>query len=279
MNILINFMNKFFFFDLDGTLKLRNQNIPESLISCVSGLIEAQHVCTIVTGKSFHWLKTCIGDDLHKVLSPDVFIGLENGAKAVNLSGKILYAQRFLEDELSAICDFLEENKKGISLLSFSPAESLGRGVMYIFDERIKNDVERKYKESYDFFDGNIIDFIDHFIMENPGMLNVKISEMNGAERKLSDLEVSINEGYLNLNPKGINKGTFVKRLLEFYDKNMSDSVVVGNDDNDFPMFALPVYKKIFVKNESDISLLPFSDLVFAKDPEDLGRVIGEMGG
>jgi HAD superfamily hydrolase (TIGR01484 family) len=267
-------MTKFLFFDLDGTLKLRNQNISESLLTYFSKLSKDGHKTTLITGKMFHWLRACLGDSLNRCVSPNFFIGLENGSKALTLDGTMFFSEKFSEFEMSNICNFVMKRKKEISVLTFAPLEVLGKGVMYVFDKKIKDDLMKRYAPSYNFFDGDYLDFCDHFIAENPGMLAVKISDFQKDDVFLSGMDVSVNEGYLDINPKNVNKGSFVRRVMSYYGKDLQDAIVVGNDDNDRSMFELPVYKKVFVRGGAKDLSIDFPDLNFADEPDDLPRVI-----
>lgn len=267
-------MKKIIFFDLDGTLKLRNKNISKRLLDFLFELNSYGFACTLITGKSFHWLKTCIGDDLNRLIFQNILLGVENGSKASDLNGNIFYAESFTDSQILKLSNFIENSINEIRLLSFAPATSLGRGSMYFFNFDNKKNYQKKYFKSYDFYEDDVSSFIKHFQIERPGMLNIKISNPLLAKNLAIDFDVSFNEGYLNINPKGVNKGFFVSHVAKYYNKSLNDVVVVGNDNNDFSMFALPVFKKIFVLNDSDKNFLPFSDLVFANEPDDLRRVI-----
>lgn len=266
-------MKKIAFFDLDGTLKLKGQGVSNVLLNYLMSLWSSEISTTLITGKSYLGLVNCLKDDLKSIIHPGLCIGVENGSKAVTIDGNLIYSKVFSVSDLLLLSKFLESNLENIAFLAFSRGDKIAKGSIWVFDNEYLEFVNNKYREYFDIVSVKVSDFMQKFQGLNTGMFSVKAKSLIDTSSLLDDFEVSTNEGYININPKTVNKAFFVTELANMHKLKLKDLIVVGNDSNDFPMFKLDVGRKIFVLTEHEKASLEFGDLVFCESPEGLIEV------
>ncbi len=260
-------MKKIIFFDLDGTIKNKGNDISENIYLAFKDLWKRNVFTTLNTGQNYHSLNYILKKNIKKIIHPSLPIGLENGAKGVWANGEIFYTKKFKNEELDFLIDFVKNNLNKISFLAFSNGEKIEKSKIFVLDDNFFNSVNERYSKFYEIQTFNLSIFVKEFLKDSPGMLSIRPKEVIDLN-SFPYFEAVRNEGYVNIAPKGVNKALFVNKISEFLNLDYSSIAVCGNDENDFSMFELNVLKKIFVLSAKKREEIVFDRVDFCDEPD-----------
>ena len=217
---------KFFFFDIDGTLTIKETGqIVPSAIKAIDKLKANGHFVAIATGraayKAIPMLEVCHMD--HMVC---------NGGAGIVINHELVENEPLDKQKAILIC---------------KQAEQLGYGVLVAIDNSIKvvmkNDVflnqvgERHEPTIYEYMQGDYED------LEAIYKIYISIPKENENELTLKDTlgNMRFHQDYLMYQHD--KKDIGIKRILELCNGKDEDVVVFGDDTNDFAMFKEEWFK------------------------------------
>mgnify|MGYP004619442191 CR=1 FL=1 len=222
---------KYIFSDLDGTLLNDNKDIPKSNISSVKEFQNKNGIFSIATGRCLNSIKKSIKEI--EFNGPAI---LFNGCVIYDFTKEKILWQKTLEESIvKKIIDFVLNNKKykttGILVYTIDNT--------YSFKD---NDFITKLIE----IEGGGFKEKEKFVINSPWIKvlfadkNEKIKEINNELKKyfvLDNIDTSFSlDIYLELLPKGINKGYALKKIKSTEEYNDCIFYAVGDYYNDYDM-------------------------------------------
>ena len=217
---------KFFFFDIDGTLTIKETGkVVSSALEAIDKLKAEGHFVAIATGraayKAIPMLEICHMD--HMVC---------NGGAGIVINHELVENEPLDKQKAVRICQ---------------QAEQLGYGVLVAIDNSIKvvmkNDLfqkqvgERHEPTIYEYMEGDYED------LDSIYKIYISIPKEKEHELTLKDTlgNMRFHEDYLMYQHD--KKDIGIKRILELCGGKDEDVVVFGDDTNDFAMFKDEWYK------------------------------------
>ena len=217
--------NKAVFFDIDGTLieigDYGKKMPPESAKHAIEELRAKGCLTMIATGRANAYIPD-IGIDV------DGYVSF-NGAVAY-IDGKFVFEEAFSPEITAQILDFFQS--RGLDYL----AETVNG--CYFGGEADKNF----------YWIGNNISPIEDYPFDITKMRAAKVSAPYNDEilkefgQRFGDSVDFIPHRYdcfMDIGPKGVNKGTGVKKILELYGIDVDHAYAFGDDTNDFEMLSV----------------------------------------
>lgn len=247
---MTNKLPKAFFIDIDGTLsghgKIKNMHYNDKM--AIRSVVRDGSYVVLTTGRSFEdlydmWVQI---NDVNKERT--AYVISSNGSKISNLeSGEIINEILFSEEQFNQIVDFLYEGgvtfrhsgqknfwAKEKTLMSKAINKFYSPGMQLVKREEIKF-----YKEG-----GRKFGMMVSLGSRKTKMFAEKIKE------KFDFVEVHISgrSNYIEIGPKGANKGFAILKLCEYLNIDPKECVHIGDSNNDIPAFNV-VGIKVAVKN------------------------------
>ncbi|KPK32476.1 MAG: hypothetical protein AMS24_04145 [Chlamydiae bacterium SM23_39] len=237
--------------DIDGTLTVEKDKIPDKVISYLSLLKKKGWNIFIITGRSYSSSYGMI----EKINFP-YFFSSHNGATAWHMPKKEKLFERFLmKDTIYKVVE--EADKFEIITMVWGADE-----VCYVHNK------QKKCLSSFIYHYSNCHS-VDDFVLDYYPLIKCigKKQELKKLFNKIKNLEVetslvrdSFNKGYclLLVTKKEVNKGSAISKILDLYGKSFV--IAAGNDTNDLSMYNF-ANVKIAMKGSS-YHLLKKADII-----------------
>ena len=219
---------KLFVMDMDGTLIGSLGRISERNKEALRAAANAGVIVTIATGRMYaSALPTA------KELGIDVPLITYNGALIKSVSGKVLYESCLNADYVREVLDFCIERGWHIQLYN---------GDELYFTEH--ND----YAKGYERLSGIAGHVVGMDIYKHTYRVSKMLSITDGADEtdmRVAELRkafggrlfpVKSNPNYAEIIGIGVNKASGIKRLAKVLGISLSDTVAIGDSNNDMPM-------------------------------------------
>lgn len=230
-------MNKIIFIDIDGTLILPDQTIPESAIEAIHKTQSLGNKVFIATGRS----KSEITPTLRNV-GFDGYIGAGGGY--VEINNHMLYHEVMDPFEVKRIITFFNQHNIDYYVDTNHGTYSSKNCVATIRKMFIEH-YNTKYKEPTDFFEilsEHDINKLDYHNVNKISFISNTLSyeqihdefNLNNSVIHYTVFEFGLNSG--EIGPKSISKKTAIKFVKEHYN-NEYTTYAYGNGNNDIPMF------------------------------------------
>lgn len=228
---------KYVFLDVDGTLVNFNGEVPESTIRALTEAQKNGHKMVLCTGRQ----KSQIYPSLIENIKFDGIIA--SAGAYIELDGKIVFASRPTKEKLDFIIDFFEDNDIPFCLQTDH--------AIYLREANLKRICDfMKERGSTDALINSVIGNV--VFTDNPKDCSYveKIAYYNSpfdideVRRILGDYFHVVgyslgkvgNASYGEITFAGINKATGIKKFMETVDAPISDSIAVGDSENDLEM-------------------------------------------
>lgn len=221
------------FTDMDGTLLLQDSTISDSMLSALQKATSNGHKIVLTSGRPLPSIKERIVK-LGLNFS-NTFVIANNGSLIYDFDkDEIIYDKRIPFDLCKLICEFAEENDVYVqgftedNLVTYKETEEL---TFYCKKIKINTILSQNYKElfkngAYKF---HFISLTDHSKLES---LRALLLDKYG-----NCLEAFFsNDYYLEIVPKGINKGSAVRFMEEYLPHIHSHTFAAGDEENDISM-------------------------------------------
>ncbi len=257
-------------FDLDGTIKIRD-GIPHEIFAGIEHIQSQDITTTIMTGKGKDHLRRTLGANWDTLISQNSPVGLENGGRITNTSGTENIRYHALSpDEISAQITLLESGE--LPFLLYVPENPNQKAKVWLKNEReaaLFSDTDYLH---YDIFTAPITELHTQIRQDNPCMFVFQPYSAGFRAEIPRDINIVSNEGVLHMNAQGINKGSGVLDLASITGSTLNEIMIAGNDENDIPMFELPVNRRVLVGEYEGIMSMP--DLTKVADVNGLGSYL-----
>ena len=225
-------MKKIVFSDVDRTLAI-NGVISDKNKEMVKKYINLNNLFVLVSGRVIPYTV-----DLSKKIKASGYVICTNGGIAYDyLNDKIIYKKTISFDV----------TKKLFNISNLYGARLIFGGLKTIYTNKLKDEEkETEINEvTKDIYDNNPITQIT-ISHENKEIINKIIKEVETIDeikivnrhRSLYDDTYNVNGNiWIDIAPANVNKGIAVLKLLEYLNIKLEDSVRIGDDLNDLPMF------------------------------------------
>jgi HAD superfamily hydrolase (TIGR01484 family) len=242
-------------FDLDGTIKTR-EGIPPEIFIGIENLQSQDITTTILTGKGKAHLQRTLQSNWKRLISHNTPVGVENGGRIIDSGGteNLLY-HSLSKEEINSQITLLESGE--IPFLLYVPENLKLPAKIWAKNEKEAEQFNTDEYSPYDVFTSSLSKLHQQITEDNPCMF---VFQPYSAEFRSSipkDLNISQNEGVLHLNSESTNKGSGVSDIVSITGSDIAEVIIAGNDENDIPMFHLPVKEKILVGSYDGILTIP----------------------
>lgn len=223
-------------FDMDGTLLTSSNTVRESSEKAIEEAAKNGKIVAVCTGRAVGEIR----DYEDSVLKHVRYFICENGALLYDSQKKeVLSAEPIPDEELTHIVDIVDGHDAMVVMANYGQntlsSDDVER-MEYFHAERYK-ELEQKTAVKYE----NVIEAYrrEHFQVEklNVYAANTEIRDgLLGQIRKLPITTVYAEETGFEVTPLGMSKATGLKKLCEFLDIKLEDTIAVGDSDNDVEM-------------------------------------------
>ncbi|MDD6435121.1 MAG: HAD hydrolase family protein [Clostridiales bacterium] len=212
---------KFFFFDIDDTLTVRNgveDYIPDSTIQAVKKLMENGHIVSIATGRTLSLSKPYMEK-----------LGIRNavhdGGYGYSIDGKIISVDPLDYDKCRALIDECDEKGFPWGILpDYEPRRIAPDNRFFDFTHDLYEPTEVDPEFSWDKYDK---------------IFKVFVACYDGEEQQLETLKClpwcRYLDEYIFVEPADKSYG--IKKLIDYFGGEYKDAVVFGDNKNDLTMF------------------------------------------
>ncbi len=222
--------------DIDGTLVLDGQEVPEVTLRVLSAISQdPRFLLTAVTGRSAGSVRTLIPG-----ITFTAPIITEGGTRIVDpVTLNELLITHLEEFSLDWLAGLIQSGVIGSCsyVLKGSPPhiayvqKDAKASTLFARDGALFHDAEA---------------FINRMYSDRPSRINFRWWETARVTFP-TGVNCTFNERSVDLIPAGVNKGTALQHIVNLLEIPPGNIVVVGNDHNDKPMFALPQCIRIMV--------------------------------
>lgn len=243
-------------FDIDGTCN-------KEVYKVLEGFKKLGRLCTFATGRGYlRTIETLAG------FEPNAPLILEDGGRLATFDGMDICLRPFSRTELTMIEKTLVSQIAEIDFVAFCPLPwqkycflSLTPKAEAIITELqlIKGFVSKRLEEF--FSQANFLGCVMFVALAREGCEISFPMEISWTKAK----------GMYNINPQGVNKTSGIIDLTSDLGIHLTDTAVIGNDNNDIPMFELPVGVKIAVGNNAELQQLATHCV---DSPDELARLL-----
>lgn len=259
-------------FDMDGTIRSKGI-IPSQIEQGFEALHQNGILTTCITGRGYSRLVEILGPQGLTILSPNVPIGIENAGRIVDQLGQknLKYYPLTIEEIASTIETLSAET---VEFAAYFRQNSQEKAVLWTPHSAQLDTLAASMGHFAEINNCSLEKFARRMKQDRPCMLNVKTRTADFRDEFPRGINLVYNEGVININTQGINKGTGVQDISDILNIQLKSVLIVGNDENDLPMYRMPVGKKIFVGSLYEDQIAKVSDVIRVEDPVALGNYL-----
>ncbi len=228
-------MSKIFFADMDGTLLDDSRGIPAENQSAMELALSNGHIIAINTGRSIESaIKILKAYDLIK--ENLYLLSFQGNLIYYPIEDKVLYQDGFEKEKGIRLLNLLKS--EGIYAQTYDNKQILSPGVCPELLEyvRISDETYRIIPDWEELPEEKLCKVIS-ISYSDPSVLRAFRDKYEDDLKK--DFEVFFSSDYyLEFTKRGIDKGTGVKKMAELLDIPLSDTVGIGDEENDIPMIS-----------------------------------------
>lgn len=260
-------------FDVDGTIRSKGEISPE-IERGFSNLWETEQILTTaITGRGYVRLREILGDKWQKIISSGLPVALENAGRIATQTGENIRYYPLNQNEIISTLQTVDRSPSEVLFVAHFPELIEQKPVLWTPDTKEAERFKEQYGHFADITTSPLSDLEKRMRKDNPCMIMVRPRSPE-FKNEFKNANVVFNEGEINLMTSGVNKGKGVEDISSIADIPLINFMVTGNDENDMPMFDLPVGVKIVVGDELKNKLPSEKNIVFVKTPEELGRFL-----
>lgn len=260
-------------FDINGTIHSNSERISSDVTNGFRRLHDSGVLTTVITGRGFKNAKRLIGAEWDNIVSPNIPLCVENGAKVVTQQGENVRFSVMKRPTIQRALNAFDVNSKEIEYLAYYPVNSKSGAVLYLSDSATNESLSeftRRHGQPSKSFENDLINFERQVFEDKSCMMIIKPRSVE-IYPELSDSNIMINGKEINLLEQGVDKGSGVRDLSELTGVSLTDIFVAGNDFNDLPMLRMPVGRKYFVGKK----LEEIRGVSYVSSPNELGNCLG----
>ena len=215
--------------DLDGTLLREDKSISEENIKAIEYFKSQGGKFAFVTGRI-----PVAAKHIYEWVKPNVPCGCSNGGGIYDYSTKKLIWSQELSKDVMDMVEYVDNNlpPMGIEVCTFEKI---------YFCKKNTSTEKHRINEHFDDLGGHyrdVKDVVSKILFADEVEENIiSLTEMlkNHPDAEKYDFVRSDKE-YYEILPKGISKGTVLKKLTEILEVDIQKTIAVGDNDNDIEM-------------------------------------------
>lgn len=249
-------------FDMDGTLLNSKKNISENTILAIQKASKMGKFVVLGTGRCFSQLKPYLN------LIPDVrYLICVSGACVYDLKEeKVVYSNLLSVDVVNKLIDIVKnkdvmiEFLSDISVVQQDKCDSMEKYHMGVYKEFYKQ--QAKLVE-------DIINYYQNspYPVEKFNIYHTNPAERIATRKEIEKLNLDITMAdaevtSIEISAKGVDKGLGLEKLCEYLNIDISETITVGDADNDIGIFK-KAGLKIAMKNANN-NIKNLADVVVA---------------
>ncbi|MEK7496405.1 MAG: HAD-IIB family hydrolase [Patescibacteria group bacterium] len=247
--------------DIDGCIYDKNKLVT-NLINQLKILKNKGIYCTFATGMGIKRINYKID------FKPNCAMIVEDGGRIISPEGETIIAHPFLADDLVVLQSMLEQSK--ISMVAFACLTNQ-KYICLAKDDKALQTIKNGLAVSDVVITDNAESFIEYALQFGCTRVSIFARENSNFVYD-TRLRCVKNLDHINITIRGVDKGTALIELINLLEINLQETLVIGDDFNDIPMFSLPVGFKISVSNRSPQLLALATHQV--ENPDQLSEVI-----
>lgn len=220
-------------FDMDGTLLDSEKKITPKTVKAIKKATDEGKIVILNTGRCPAEL-----EEYYDILPTVRYLNCLSGALVYDLKeDQAIYTKSLKTDEIKTLIEIGKKNDEMVHLMSIPSIvekdkvphmEKYGMGVYQPMYERVTTKVD----DIYDYF------MKDPFQVEKLNIYHKTPEERDETRQAIIDnhLELEMKNAEstgLEMNSKGVNKGTGLKELCQHLGISIEETIVVGDADND----------------------------------------------
>ncbi len=231
MIILKKFDGILFATDLDGTLLRDDKTVSDENKRAINYFISEGGIFTFITGR----IPSATQHILNQI-KPNAPIGCSNGGAIYDFENKKLLWTVSLPDSIMEMVEFVDKNlpPMGIEVITHSN--------IYFYKKSSSTEKHRLDEKLPDLIwdDNKVTDPIAKILFADDNEQNIeRLSELLHSHPRADEFEfVRSDPKYYEILPKGISKGTAMKKLAELLGIDIKKTMAVGDNENDAAMLA-----------------------------------------
>lgn len=222
-------------FDIDGTIR-DEKGIPPEVLNGFRRLYEHHVITTILTGRGYGRMREILGPYYSTIVRRNSPIGLENGSRISRKGGQNIIHHRLHPSEIKAVLDTTLIGD--VEFVAYFPEQPRRKAVFWTPNSATIASLHLKYGHFAQVHHLTPELFERQAIEDRPGMFVIKPSAEGWEELLSSGINRTTNEGLINVNPKGINKGSGLTEIRGLLGIDPEKILFAGNDHNDLPAFS-----------------------------------------
>lgn len=223
-------------FDIDGTIR-NSEGIPPEVIEGFRNLYSEGVITTILTGRGYKRAREALGLNYPSLVRRGILVGLENGSRITKWGGRqnIIY-HPLHSSEITAVVDATLMGD--VNFVAYFPEKTRRKAVVWTPNASNAEQLQKKYGHFAVVSHLPPSSFEHKAKIDNPSMLAIKPLNDDWITALPNGINASTNEGLVNVNRRGIDKGTGLSDIRELLGFNPTDVLFAGNDHNDIPAFV-----------------------------------------
>jgi HAD superfamily hydrolase (TIGR01484 family) len=258
-------------FDWDGTLKTK-EGVPQEVLDGLDHLHRNNVLTTLVTGRGYARIRESVKGNWDKIVTPNTPVMLENGGRFADRDGS--ENMRYFPLQRREIAGILEAIPRGeVDFMAYFPEAISQRAVIWTPNASKAEELAKNYGHFADISAEAIQSLEKRMRREKPCMLAIRADFATTREYP-TDLSVTTNEGFININSEGVDKGRGVIEVSDMLDLSLAEVLVAGNDHNDIPMLSIPGTQRVIVGQALAGVLSIPPGFTSVATPADLGKYL-----
>lgn len=260
-------------FDVDGTIRSQGTISPEIERGFRNLWETEQAITTVITGRGYIRLREMLGDKWQKIISTELPVALENAGRIATQAGENIRYYPLNQNEIISTLQIVSNSPSEVLFVAHFPERVEQKPVLWTPDRKEAEKFQEQYGHFADITTSPLSDLEKRIRQDNPCMIMVKPRSPE-FKNEFKNANAVFNEGEINIMTSGVNKGKGVEDISSIMDIPLIDFMVAGNDDNDIPMFDLPIGVKIVVGDRLKDRLVSEKNIIFIPTTEELGKYL-----
>ncbi len=255
--------------DLDGTLLRKDKTISEENLRAIEYFKAQGGIFTFITGRIPAGAK-----EILKMVTPNAPFGCINGGGIFDhIKGELLWAAELSKDVLEMV-EYIDKNLPEIGI------EVNTHKNVYFCKKSEATEIHRRDEKFPDLVSHyrDVKEPIAKILFADTKDENIlKLAKMLAEHPKAKEFDFIRSDAlYYEILPKGINKGTVVKRLADMLSINEENIITAGDNDNDIAMLS-GIKLSFAVANASESAKKAANFITVSNEEDAVAKIIYDL--
>jgi Cof subfamily protein (haloacid dehalogenase superfamily) len=258
-------MTKMIVTDMDGTLLNSDLKVSQRNLDAIAKVRALGIKFVVATGRPDQLVKEYI--EPLEMTEPMI---LYNGSVIGHpFQEKRIYEQRLSKDDVRDICQYCQDND--IICMAYSKTKIISKPNYRVrfFEERNEK-LPHNARSVFENIE-NIDVIADEYSVQKILIIENDLQKYQSLKNRLEQQDkftiATSQKGFIDVNPKGSSKGNALKHLAEYYNIDLNDVIVFGDQENDISM--LQIAGTSIAMGNADAYVKEHADFVTLSNNED----------